>query len=70
MIKIVIPGNRCIKAISTSSREIASSETTRMYSCIKTPIFVTTEDLGNSFSKALCSGEVDPLLTYFTSQIT
>ena len=65
------PGNRRIKAICTSNREIVSFGTVEMYSRIKTTIFVATEDFDTFFfPKAECSCKDDPVLSYCTSGLT
>jgi hypothetical protein len=66
----IIPGNHCNISICTNNREIVSFETMVMYSRIKTTLFVTTVDFDTCFPQIVRSCKFDPMLNYFTSQLT
>jgi hypothetical protein len=56
---MLIPGNRCIKAIRTHSHKIAAFEIMQTCSCAKTPMFVATVQFSSCFCGKVRGGEVD-----------
>lgn len=65
LFKAFIPGNQC-----RGSHINASFEAMQIYSCVKPPVCIGTVWFRDSLCEILCSGEVDPSLTYFKCEIT
>jgi hypothetical protein len=64
---MVIPTNHCIRVVCEQSHKIASFEATNLVmQKLQEADCVASEQFCNWFCEAVCSCEVDPLLTYFT----
>ena len=63
------PGHRCFNVTSSRLHKADWFQNIQSYSCAKVPIPVAAVRICNWFCESVRTGEVDPLLAYFTDKM-